>query len=81
MTTREKLAERVHIQWSGWMEYLFTQGSFNDDGSWTMNPWAASRWTHQKNTPYAELTDTEKLSDLNQADIYLEVIDKNNSEK
>jgi len=74
---REKLAEQVHIQWSGWMEYLFKQGSFNDDGTWTMNRWALSRWTRQKNTPYGELTDLEKASDLNEADKFLALIEKN----
>ncbi len=68
---RDKLAEQVHIQWSGWMEYLFKQGNFNDDGTWTMNRWAVSRWSRQKDTPYGELTESEKMSDINEADKFL----------
>lgn len=73
---RKKLAEQVHAQWSGWMEHMFKQGTFNDDGSWTMSVWAVSRWTHQKNTPYAELMLDEKLSDIQEADLFIAIMEK-----
>ena len=78
---REKLAEQVHIQWSGWMEYLFKQGTFKTNGTWCMNKWAVERWTRQKDTPYQELTDSEKLSDLNEADKFLSLIEKCTKDK
>jgi len=37
---REILAELAHAQWSGWMEYLFSKGVLNEDGTWTMPAWA-----------------------------------------
>ena len=48
----EKLAEYAHVQWSGWMIYLFSKGIFNSDGTWTMPGWTVDRWTKQMNTKY-----------------------------
>ena len=41
-----------------------------------MNKWDVERWTRQKDTPYNELTESEKLSDLNEADKFLSIIEK-----
>ena len=69
---REKLAELVHnSQWSGWMRYLFSKGTFNDDGTWTMPAWAVERWRRQMETPYFELSESEKDSDRSEADKFL----------
>jgi hypothetical protein len=71
---REKLAELAHEQWSGWMEYLFSKGTFNEDGTWTMPAWAVERWSRQMKTPYAELDEQEKDSDRSEADRFLAVM-------
>jgi hypothetical protein len=65
---REALAEYAHEAWSGWMKYLFTKGTFNEDGTWTMPKWAVERWTRQMGTPYAGLPENEKPSDREEAD-------------
>ena len=68
---REILAELAHAQWSGWMEYLFSKGVLNEDGTWTMPAWAVERWKRQTETPYADLSFDEKESDRKEADKFL----------
>ncbi len=68
VAVREKLAELAHAQWSGWMKYLFSKGTFNPDGTWTMPKWAVDRWQGQMNMPYSELPESEKNSDREEAD-------------
>lgn len=72
---REKLAELAHEQWSGWMRYLFDNGVFNSDGTWTMPAQAVERWGRQMRTPYSELSEDERNSDRNEADKMLAVIE------
>lgn len=71
---REKLAELCHEQWAGWMEYLFSKGEFNTDGTWTMPKWAVERWTRQMTTPYAELSEPEQDNDRKEADRFIKAI-------
>ncbi len=71
---REELAELAHDQWSGWMQYLFSKGTFNNDGTWTMPAWAVDRWKKQMETSYSELSESEQESDRNEADKFLGVI-------
>ena len=68
---REILAELAHAQWTGWMEYLFSKGIKNEDGTWTMPIWAVERWERQCKTPYADLSFDEKESDRKEADKFL----------
>jgi hypothetical protein len=70
---KETLAELCHNQWSGWVQYMFSKGTFNEDGSWTMPAWAVERWKRQMETPYAELSKSEQDSDRNEADKFLSV--------
>ena len=74
MNMRETLAELAHEQWSGWMEYLFSKGTFNEDGTWTMPEWAVNRWVIQMGMPYNRLSEEEKESDRKEADKFLGVI-------
>jgi len=68
---REKLAELAHEQWSGWMKYLFSKGTFNLDGTWTMPKWAVERWVRQMAISYTNLSDKEQESDRKEADRFL----------
>ena len=68
---REKVANLCHEQWSGWMEYMFSKASFNDDGTWTMPPELVRRWGRQMVTPYSKLSADEQDSDRNEADKFL----------
>lgn len=80
---REKLAEYAHDAWAGWMKYLFEKGHFTTafvgidmptERVWVMPGWAVERWQRQMNTPYAELSESEKESDRQEADKMLEII-------
>lgn len=71
---RELLAEYAHDAWSGWMKYLFSKASINEDGTWTMPKWAVERWTRQMNTTFKDLSEEEKQSDLEEADKMLNIL-------
>jgi len=68
---KETLAELCHEQWAGWMEYLFSKGTFHIDGTWTMPAWAVKRWMKQMETPYAKLSKDEQDSDRSEAEKFL----------
>ncbi len=69
----EALAALAHEQWSGWMEYLFIKGIFNDDGTLTIPARAVKRWKLQMNTPYDDLPEREKDTDREEAGRVLQV--------
>jgi cytochrome P450 len=71
---REKLAYLQHDIWASWMRYMFTCGTLNPDGTWTMPAEKVQRWQRQMVTPYSELTDNERESDRQQADKMLTVL-------
>lgn len=72
---REKLAALAHEQWSGWMRYLFSKGTFNPDNStWTMPMWAVKRWVRQMQTLYANLSENEKDNDRTEADRMIKIV-------
>jgi len=75
---REKLAELCHSQWSGWMQYLFSKGTFNDDGTWTMPDWAVRRWKRQMESSYEDLLANEQDSDRKEADKFIDLLDECN---
>lgn len=60
---REDLAALEHARWAHWMDYLFSVGTFNPDGTWTMPAEKVQRWQRQAATPYAALSEAEKDSD------------------
>lgn len=74
MDLREKLANQEHERWSRWMNYQFSKGQFNQDGTWTMPAWAVARWQRQAKTHYVDLTEQEKDSDRKEADNTLALI-------
>jgi hypothetical protein len=59
-------ADLEHEIWASWMQYMFSKGEFNPDGTWTMPAWAVERWARQMNTPYYFLSESEKESDREQ---------------
>ncbi len=59
------------------MEYLFFNGEFNEDGTWTMPSWAVKRWQRQMSIPYSELSRDEQESDKREADSFIAVLSKN----
>lgn len=72
---KEELANLCHEQWSGWVKYMFSKGTLNEDSTWTMPVEFVQRWTRQMNTPYTELSESEQNSDRNEADKFIEIFD------
>lgn len=71
---RESLAAYAHDAWSGWMQYLFSKSTRNDDGTMTIPAWAVERWTRQMTTAYTDLPEDEKKSDRAEADQMLAIL-------
>jgi len=78
MTTKavikECLAAYAHNAWAGWMKYMFEKSTQNSDGSITIPPSLVERWTRQMNTIYGALPESEKQSDLEEADKMLDIV-------
>ncbi len=72
--SREVLAAYAHDTWSGWMTYMFANGTSNADGTFTIAAWAVERWARQMCTPYDQLSEAEKMSDRDEADKILELL-------
>jgi len=70
---REELAAYSHNAWAGWMNYQRTKGSYNPDGSFTINKESMIRWDRQSKTDFYDLPDTEKKSDFSEADKILAI--------
>ena len=70
----EALAAYSHLTWAGWMEHLFTKGTFTADGSFIIDATSVERWQRQMHTAYADLTDAEKQSDRDQVDLLIVAI-------
>ena len=73
---KDELAAYSHSAWAGWMNYMFSKGIFHHDGTWTMPPEFAERWRRQSATEYMDLPESEKKSDLEEADKMLAIISK-----
>ena len=63
MKANENLAAYAHEAWAGWMRYLFSHSTQNEDGSITIPAELVKRWDRQMNTAYEDLPEEEKLSD------------------
>jgi hypothetical protein len=69
MDFREKLAELEHQQWAHWTQYMLDN----------LTPENIERWRKQIETPYAELSESEKLSDRQWADKVIKLIEHHKS--
>lgn len=74
---REGLAELQHEIWSDWMRYLFSVcTSWGEDADTVLiSSTLAARWKRQMNTAYADLSESEKDSDRNEADKVIAFLD------
>ena len=74
----EIVANQVHEQWSGWMRYLFSQTVhvMKDDESVdvVIPPEFYNRWKRQMITAYGNLSEKEKNSDRELAQIIINLI-------
>lgn len=75
MDAKEKLAEYAHEAWAGWMKYLFSKSTRNDDGTITISPRGyVDALDRQISLRYQQLTDTEKELDRVESDKILAAI-------
>jgi len=74
---QENLAKYAHDAWSGWMHYMYSQSSLNNDGTVTIPKNLVERWKRQMNTDYEKLPESEKTSDLKEADEMLAIMKSN----
>lgn len=70
---RNNLAIYAHNAWSRWMTHLFTKGTFNPDGTFTIQKQSCDRWIRQSGTNYVDLPASEQKSDLDEADKIISV--------
>lgn len=68
------LASKEHERWAHWQQYMHAQCTANADGSLVIPAELVARWTEQIETPYAELSETERESDREQVRRYLPLI-------
>lgn len=70
----EDLAAYAHEAWAGWMRYMFRFCTDNEDGTVTMDAEKVARWKRQMSTEYADLPESEKASDRNEARKILDIL-------
>lgn len=73
---REKLAAIEHERWADWQKWLHSKLYLaNDAPDYTIDKADIDRWQRQIDTPYSELSDKEKASDMEQVDRYWPLIE------
>jgi len=70
------LSEYAHNAWAGWMEYLFSKSTNNEDGTVTIPKELVVRWKRQMETYYNLLPENEKLSDIKEAEKIILIYEK-----
>lgn len=74
---REKLAAIEHERWADWQKYMHTKflEHSNGEGEYVcLSVEWFKRWERQIDTPYSELSEAEKASDMEQVDRYWQLI-------
>lgn len=74
----DRIAAIQHEIWSNWMKHLFEVSIQNEDGSVTIPASRVNRWKRQMQTNYADLSDSERDSDIEQAIKVIAEIDRSN---
>ena len=77
---REELAALEHEQWTRWMKHIFAKSIEHSDGHVEIPLDFVLRWKRQINTPYADLSESEKDSDRAEADKILDLIAQFNNQ-
>ena len=72
-TEKEILSDHAHSTWSNWMKYLFSKCK-KINGDMIIPKDLVERWKRQMNTPYKELPEKEKESDIEIADEILNLL-------
>ena len=72
----EELAEFSHSSWSGWMKYLFSKSTSDEDEREVIPKELVDRWKRQLGTDYKDLSEGEKESDRDEAKKILKIVNK-----
>jgi hypothetical protein len=64
-------AKAAHDIWAYWMKYMFTQGKFDELGNWIMPKHKVERWQRQMDTGFWDLPETERESDYDIAEKFM----------
>lgn len=71
MDTKDLQAKAAHDIWAHWMKYFFTQCKQNPDGTMTIASDKVARWTRQARTPFEDLPESERKSDYEIAEKFI----------
>lgn len=70
----DRLAEIEHERWAHWQRFVHDSCHEQEDGSLVIPVEMVRRWERQIATPYSELTEAERDSDIEQVRRYLPVV-------
>lgn len=70
----EELASVEHMRWAHWQRYMHEKGQRQPDGSLVIPAELVEKWQRQIDTPYVDLSESEKESDREQVRRYLPII-------
>ncbi len=73
---REELAAYAHDAWAGWMRWMFQFCTETPGGGLTIPPEKVARWTRQMVTPYDRLPESERASDIAEAEKMMAILFK-----
>lgn len=73
-TLVEDLAMIEHERWAHWQRYIHDKGERRPDGSLVLPAELVRQWDTQIATAYADLSESEKVSDREQVHRYLPLI-------
>lgn len=69
-----KLAEIEHERWAHWQRYVHESCRQQEDGSLVIPAELVQRWERQIATPFSELSQDERDSDIEQVERYLPAV-------
>lgn len=67
-------ASLEHERWARWQKYMFSKGTVDSDGIFHLPKEFVDRWFRKIDTPYSELSESEKESDRKETRNYLPLI-------
>ena len=70
----DRLAAVEHERWAHWQRYMHSRGTVLADGSLLLPANLIARWERQIETPFNDLTESEKESDRDQVRQYIPVV-------
>lgn len=70
----DRLAEIEHERWAHWQRFVHDSCHEQEDGSLVIPAEVVQRWERQIATPYPDLTQAERDSDIEQVKRYLPTV-------